>query len=91
MIEMGLVVAVGLLVTFCKLSWRGRLRMLSYPLAMDLFVFFGLTWLHWGTYTGVMVATVGALTCSLALGAGRWAFGYIEKGKHVAGHFTVQL
>lgn len=91
MIEMGLVVFIGLFVTFCKLSWRNRLRMLSYPLAMDAFVFIGLTWLHSGTYSGVMVATVGALTCSLALGAGRWAFGYLAKGKHVPGRFTVQL
>ncbi len=87
MIEMGLVVALGLIVTFCKLSQRNRLRMLSYPVAMDIAVFTLLCFLHWGTFSGVMVATVGALFCSIVLSAGRWAFGYIENGKHVPGHF----
>jgi len=91
MLEMGIVVGIGLLVTFVKLSWRNRLRMLSYPLAMDIGIFVMLVFLHWGTYSGVMVATIGALTCSLVLGAGRWMFGYIAKGKYVPGKFTVRL
>jgi hypothetical protein len=89
MIEMGLVVAFGLLVTFWKLSWRARLRMLSYPVAMDCAVFIVLVMLHWGTFSGVMVATIGALTCSLVLGALRWAYGYIERGRHVEGKFAI--
>lgn len=89
MIEMGLVVAFGLLVTFWKLSWRARLRMLSYPVAMDVAVFIVLVFLHWGTFSGVMVATIGALTCSLVLSALRWAFGYMARGQHVPGKFTI--
>lgn len=91
MIEMGIIVALGLIVTFCKLSWRNKLRMLSYPLLMDLAVFALLCFLHWGTYSGVMVATVGALTCSLLLAAGRWAFGYMAKGQYIPGKWTVKL
>ena len=91
MIEMGFIVAVGLLVTFWKLSWRMRLRMLTYPVAMDLCIFCILTLIHWGTFSGVMVATIGALTCSLVLSALRWAFGYMSNGKHVAGRFTVRI
>jgi hypothetical protein len=85
MIEMGIIVAFGLLVTFWKLSWRARLRMLSHPVAMDVIVFVGLTLLHWGTFSGVMVATIGAMVCSLVLSALRWAFGYMEHGKYVPG------
>lgn len=91
MIEMGIVVAVGLAFTFFKLSWRSRLRLLSHPLAMDIAVFALLNWLHWGTFSGVMVAAVGALACSVMLTFGRWAFGYMEKGQHVRGHFQVRL
>jgi hypothetical protein len=91
MIEMGIVVAVGLMVTFWKLSWRARLIMLSHPLAMDIGVFALLNWIHWGTYSGVMVAAVGALACSLMLSAGRWAFGYMSAGRHVPGRFAVKL
>jgi predicted cation transporter len=90
MIEMGLVVALGLCVTFWKLSWRARLRMLSHPVAMDIAVFALLVCLHWGTYSGVMVATVGALVCSMVLGALRWAFGYMARGAHVPGKFTIK-
>jgi hypothetical protein len=88
MLEMGLIVAIGLTVTFIKLSWRNRLRMLSHPVAMDIGVFALLCFLHWGTFSGVMVATVGALFCSVFLSIGRWAFGYIEGGKHVPGRFN---
>src|SRR5574343_2028151 len=90
MIEMGLIVALGLSVTFFKLSWRNRLRMLSHPVLMDVAVFALLTMLHWGTFSGVMVATIGALVCSMMLSALRWAFGYMERGKHVPGRFTIR-
>lgn len=89
MIEMGIIVALGLLVTFWKLSWRWRLRMLSNPVTMDVIIFIVLCYLHWGTFSGVMVATIGALTCSLVLSALRWAFGYMERGHHVPGRFTI--
>jgi hypothetical protein len=89
MFEMGFVVALGLLFTFVKLSWRARLKMLSHPVAMDVCVFCILTFLHWGTFSGVMVATIGALTCSVMLSVGRWAFCYMRGGKHVAGRFNV--
>lgn len=91
MIEMGLLVAFGLIVTFWKLSWRARLRMLSYPVLMDIAVFALLSLLHWGTFSGMMVATIGALTCSLMLSAGRWAFGYMHRGKHIAGRFPIRV
>lgn len=89
MFEMGLVVAVGLMVTFWKLPWRHRLWMLSHPVFMDISIFVGLTCLHWGSFSGVMVATIGALACSLTLSAGRWAFGYFEAGRYVPGFFNI--
>lgn len=87
MLEMGIVVALGLLVMFAKLSPRNRLRMLSYPLVMDLLVFITLCFLHWGTFSGVMVATVGALFCSIVLAGLRAVYGHLENGKHVPGRF----
>lgn len=90
MIEMGIIVALGLLITFWKMSWAWRLRMLSNPVLMDVLIFGALVALHWGTFSGVMVATIGALTCSLVLSGLRWAFGYMQSGKHIAGRFTVK-
>ena len=91
MIEAGLLIAIGLVVTFCKLSWRNRLRMLSHPVLMDAIVFTFLIAIHWGTFTGVMAATIGALVCSLCLSLGRYLYGYMKGGLHVPGKLTVKL
>ena len=89
MLEMGFVVALGLLVSMAKLSWRKRLWMTSHTLAMDVIVFIALTMLHWGSFSGVMIATVGALFCSLSLSLYRWLFGYIENNRYFRGVFDV--
>jgi hypothetical protein len=89
MLEMGLVVAIGLIAMFCKLSWKWRIRLLSYPLALDLFVFVALNALHWGTFSGVMVAAVGALFCSMCISLGRRLFGYVERGHYIPGKFNI--
>ena len=89
MIEMGLVVGIGLLVTLVKMAWKWRMRVLSSPLLMDVLIFILLTILHWGTFSGVMVATVGALACSLVLSGARKLYGYIENGVYVPGYFDV--
>lgn len=85
MLEAGFAVGLGLLVTFAKIGWKWRMRMLSNPVAMDLIVFVFLMVLHWGTFSGVMAATVGALMVSLVLSAGRWYFGHVERGVYVPG------
>lgn len=88
-IESGLIVAAGLLLTFLKCSWRVRIAMLSHPLAMDLAIFICLNVIHWGTFSGVMVAAVGALTCSGLLSVGRWCFGYVHNGTFRRGAFDI--
>jgi hypothetical protein len=85
MIEMGLLVAVGLLVTLAKMPWRWRMRVLSNPIVMDILIAILLLIIHWGTFSGVMVATIGALFCSLVLSGGRKVFGYMEHGEYVPG------
>ena len=77
-IESGLIVAAGLLLTFFKLSWKGRAWILSHPLLMDIVTFVLLNILHAGTFSGVMVAATGALVCSGLLSLGRKVFGYCE-------------
>ncbi len=89
MISMGLFVAAGLLVTLCKLSWKWRMRILSNPVFMDVAIFAFLCMTHWGTFSGVMVATIGALACSCVLSLGRWMFGYRVNGQYIAGRFDI--
>lgn len=79
MIEMGLVVALGLIVTFLKVGWRQRMWMMSNPVVMDVAIFVVLTAIHWGTFSGVMVAAVGALFCSLTLAGARKLYGHIAR------------
>jgi hypothetical protein len=88
-IESGVIVALGLIFMFFKLSWKRRLQMLGYPMAMDVAVFILLNWIHWGTFSGLMVAAVGALVCSALISIGRKMFGYIERGRYFAGHVDV--
>lgn len=85
MFASGIIVALGLVMLFCKTSWKTRMRLLSYPLTVDIVVFVGLTMLHWGSYTGVMAATFGALITSILLTIGRRIFGHITNGKYVRG------
>lgn len=90
MIEMGVVVGLGLLVSLVKMNWKWRMHMLSNPLFVDTLIFIGLILIHWGTFSGVMVATVGALTCSLTLSTARWLYGHNEGGTYVPGYFDVR-
>lgn len=90
MLEMGILVSLGLLATLAKLPWRGKLWMTSHPLTMDATVFVALTAIHWGTFSGVMVATIGALFCSVVLTIARRVIGYTVRGKYVPGWMNVE-
>lgn len=91
MFEMGFCVGLGLLVIMFKANWKWRMVMLSNPVKMDVLVFTVLTVLHWGTFSGVMAATIGALMVSLILSAGRKAYGYKDaKGNYVRGMINVE-
>lgn len=88
-IESGFIVALGLLFTFFKCSWKIRIWMLSHPLAMDIFIFVVLNFIHWGTFSGVMVAATGALICSGLISLGRKMFGYVKDSRYYAGFNNV--
>lgn len=85
MIEGGLIVAIALLVTIVKAPHGIRMWILSHPFVMDVGVTILLLCLHWGTFSGVMIATFGALTCSLTLSAARAVVGYMENNRYVPG------
>ena len=89
MIENGIMVGMGLLVSLVKMNWSWRMTLLSNPLMMDALIFIALLLLHWGTFSGVMVATIGAMTCSLTLSGARWLYGHVEAGTYVPGYFDI--
>ena len=86
---MGVVVGLGLLISLVKMNWKWRMHLLSNPLIVDALIFIALMLIHWGTFSGVMVATIGATTCSLVLSGARWLYGHVESGTYVPGYFDV--
>ena len=78
-IESGFIIFAGLLLLFIKLPRRMALRLLGYPLAVDLVASILAYIIHWGTFSGVMAAAVAGLMTSGFTFAGRWLFGWIDR------------
>ena len=62
----GVAIFLGLLLVFVKLPRRTLLRLLRYDLVIDLFVTLTVLAIHFGTFSGVMAATVAGLLTSSA-------------------------
>ena len=85
-IESGVIIFVGLLLLAVKLPLKVSLRLLNFPLAIDIAASVVAYMLHWGTFTGVMAAAVAGLMCSAFTSAARWGFGYIDtRGRYYRG------
>ena len=90
-IESGIIIFLGLLLLFIKLPKRMALRLLNYPLALDLVVSLAAYALHWGTFTGVMAAAVAGLMCSGFTSSARWLFGYIADNQYLPGRIRLDI
>jgi hypothetical protein len=89
MIEFGLVIFLGLVAIAIKLPWNILLRLLAYPITVDL-TLTGLVYImHFGTLGGTMGATMAGVMCSIATTGARWLWGYIEGGVYYPGKFTI--
>lgn len=85
----GFIIFFGMLFVALKLERRTSLRLLGFPLTVDLAVS-GLTLvLHWGTFSGVMAAAFAGLMTSVFTTVARWLVGYISGGTYHAGVFKV--
>lgn len=72
-----------------KLRRRWMLRALNHDLAIDLAVSATTLIVHWGTFSGVMGATVAGLLTSVATSAAKRLFGYIRGNAYYPGVFYV--
>lgn len=88
-IESGCIVALGIIIIFFKSPWKARMWFISNPLKVDAFIFVVLNALHWGTFSGVMVAATGSLICSALLGLGKSVYGYTVKGIYKPGFTNI--
>lgn len=84
-IESGVIVFLGLLLLGVKLPPKVSLRMLGYPLYVDLCASLLAYVMHMGTFSGVMAAAVAGLMCSGFTSMARYAVGYVKDEKYYPG------
>jgi hypothetical protein len=83
MFETGFIVFLGIVLLLIKLPRRWALRLLHHDLLIDLAVSLIVLTIHFGTFSGVMAATVAGLMTSLFTSAMKRAFGFISnEGYH---------
>ncbi len=78
MLETGFVVFLGVVLIMTKLPRRVMLKALNHDIAIDLIVSVATLIIHWGTFSGVMAATVAGLLTSLATSGAKRLFGFIR-------------
>ena len=78
MIATGFTIFLGAALILGKLPRRTMLRVLKHDLALDITVTLLVLLIHWGTFSGVMAATVAGLLTSLATSAAKRWIGYID-------------
>lgn len=88
MIEAGIAVGACLLWSLWKMPWRWRMHILSNPITMDAIILVALLLIHWGTFSGIMAATIGAGICSFALSGARALCGHVEDGEYIPGYYN---
>ena len=85
MLTTGLMVFLGVALILAKLPRRLMLKALNHDIAIDLLVSVLTLIVHWGTFSGVMAATIAGLLTSLATSGARRLFGYIDGKNYVPG------
>ena len=91
MLMTGLMVFLGVALILAKLPRRMMLKALHHDVALDLTVSAIVLAIHFGTFSGVMAATVAGLLMSLATSAAKRLFGYIDGKNYVPGVLNLKV
>jgi len=91
MLATGLTIFFAASLLLIKLPRRAALRMLKYDLALDLAVTVLVLLIHWGTFSGVMAATVAGLLMSLATSSVKKLVGYINSDVYYPGRIRLDV
>ena len=91
MLMTGLMVFLGVALILAKLPRRMMLKALNHDVALDLTVSAIVLAIHFGTFSGVMAATVAGLLTSLATSAAKRLFGYIDGKNYVPGVLNLKV
>jgi nucleoside permease NupC len=87
MFATGFAIFAGVALLLVKLRRRWMLRALNHDLAIDIAVTVVTLAVHWGTFSGVMAATIAGLLTSVATTMAKRLFGYIRGGVYHPGLF----
>jgi NhaP-type Na+/H+ or K+/H+ antiporter len=91
MIATGFTVFLGVFLIFAKLPRRTMLRALKHDAMIDLAVSLLVLLIHFGTFSGVMAATVAGLLTSLATSGLKKMFGYIDGNYYIVGKWRLNV
>lgn len=87
----GFAIFLGLVLILIKLPRRSMLRLLRHDVALDIGVTVLVLAVHWGTFSGIMAATVAGLLCSLATTVAKRTFGFIQGDRYFPGLVTLHV
>lgn len=91
MFTTGLAIFLGLVFVLAKLKRRVMLRLLHHDALLDIAVTVLVLYVHWGSFEGVMAATIAGLFTSVATTSAKRLFGYIKGSVYVPGHFRLEV
>jgi NhaP-type Na+/H+ or K+/H+ antiporter len=87
----GFAIFLGLVLILVKLPRRTMLRLLRYDVALDVAVTVIVLAVHWGTFSGIMAATIAGLLCSIGTTLAKRTFGYIKGDQYFPGIVTLRV
>jgi hypothetical protein len=91
MFTTGFAIFLAMLFLFVKIPRRWLLRLLCYDMAIDVSVTLLVLIIHFGTFSGLMAATVAGMMTSITTSAGKRLFGYIKGSEYHYGIFRLHI
>ncbi len=91
MLATGFTIFLGVTLLLTKLPRRTALRILKYDLALDLMVTAAVLIIHFGTFSGLMAATVAGLMMSVATSGMKRLVGYVDGNFYGPGRIRLDV
>ena len=91
MLATGLLIFTGVALILAKLPRRTMLRVLKHDLLLDIAVSLIVLMIHFGTFSGVMAATVAGLLTSLATSGLKQLIGYADGDNYYPGKIRLSV
>lgn len=91
MLMTGITIYLGVALLLVKLRRRTMLRVLKHDLLLDTTVTILVLLIHWGTFSGVMAATVAGLLTSITTSGLKRLVGYIDGDCYFPGRIRLDV